>query len=77
MKPLPNNEPLQQTAFKKEDGLNYETTPIFKVNQKGSPIEKVDAIAYEKDVRAFWMMHEKKLWLILLICSFYFFGVII
>lgn len=77
MKPLSNNEPLQNTAFKINDGLNYEKTSILRVDQEGSPIEKVDAIAYEKDVRAFWMMHEKKLWLILLICSFYFFGVII
>jgi hypothetical protein len=71
------NESLNNSAFKKNDGLNYEKTPIFRVDEKGSPSHKVDAIAYEKDIRAFWLMHEKELWIILIVCSFYFLGAII
>jgi hypothetical protein len=79
MKPLEKekNESLNNSAFKKDDGLNYEKTLILSVNNKGSPSHKVDAIAFEKDIRAFWLMHEKELWIILVVCSIYFLGAII
>lgn len=68
---------LSKSAFKETDGMNYETTDILKVGNDGFPSEKINVDAVADDIRAFWIMHERKLWVLLVICGFYILGAII
>jgi len=68
---------LEMSAYKDTDGMNYEKTEIMKVDDFGFPTEKINVDAVANDIRAFWQMHERKLWAILIICGFYIIGAII
>jgi hypothetical protein len=68
---------LEMSAYKDTDGMNYEKTEIMKVVEFGFPTEKINVDAVANDIRAFWQMHERKLWAILIICGFYIIGAII
>ena len=68
---------LEMSAYKDTDGMNYEKTDIFKVGTDGFPNEKINVDAVANDIRAFWQMHERKLWAILIICGFYIVGAIL
>ena len=65
------------SAYKNTDGMNYDTTPIYALSDEGVPHEKIDVEALDSSIRAFWLSHEKALWIIIILCGFYFFGVLI
>jgi hypothetical protein len=72
-----NELELSSSAFKEKDGFNWNDDPLTRVNEKGSPVERIDSVAYENDISSFWSMHLKKLWLIVVCCSIYLFFAII
>jgi hypothetical protein len=65
------------SAYKQSDGMNFDKTPILALDDEGVPVEKIDVEALDKSIRAFWISHEKALWVVIVLCGFYFFGVLI
>lgn len=63
---------LENSAFKENDGMNFQKTPIFAVNHEGTPNDKIDAEALATDIRSFWRSKQNTLWIIILCCSVYF-----
>lgn len=61
----------EMSAFKEQDGLNWSEDKIIKVNDHGEQVNRIDPIAYENDTRAYWKMHEKKLWIVATLCALY------
>jgi hypothetical protein len=74
---LVSGQGLDNSAYKDTDGMNYEETPIFDVDNNGFPSKKINVDALSNDIQTFWKMHEKKLWIILVGCSIYLIGAII
>jgi len=74
---LVSGQGLDKSAYKDTDGMNYEETPIFDVDNNGFPSKKINVDALSNDIQTFWKMHEKKLWIILVGCSIYLIGAII
>ena len=63
---------LEDSALKAQDGMNYEGQDILRVDALGAPTTKVDPEVYERDIPAFWSMHERKLWATIVVIAIYF-----
>jgi hypothetical protein len=74
---LVSGQDIGMSAYKDTDGMNYEETPVFDVDNNGFPSKKINVDALSNDIQTFWKMHEKKLWIILVGCSIYLIGAII
>lgn len=60
-----------------EDGFKIENEIVCQVNEHGTPLGKINTEALYNDVQAHWQYHEKKLLIIIVLCSLYFLGVLI
>jgi len=60
-----------------DDFGDYKEGQILGVGNQGYPNQLINPEAMFNDTRAFWSMHEKKLVLVIVICSMYFLAVLI
>ena len=70
-------ERLKNSAFKQNDGMNNQDTPVVHVGEQGHGVKRVNVEAYENDVPAYWRRHEKTLWIVVILLGIYFMAVIL
>lgn len=61
-----------QSAFKTVDEIYKGNERLLKVDEAGIPRREILVDLEVKDISAFWLLHERKLWIITFFCAVYF-----
>lgn len=61
-----------QRAIDSSDYPYEKNTPFVTIGEDGSPNNTILVDLESKDIQGFWLMHERKLWLLITICSLIF-----
>lgn len=67
----------ESNVIKKPDLDPMWEEPLLRIDEQGVPAELINPDIWLNNVQAFYQLHERKLLIVIIICSIYFLGVIL